>query len=165
MLHDGDLFRAEATCGGSTAFNAFVREPRQAGPETGLGRLQRGEDVVQIADMLDTAAYRSDDPRRRTLVDVGGGRSYIAVALRKDGTLLGAITAFRQEVRPFTERTNRIAAELCRASGHRDGECTAAHRDARGAGAADRDSRSPPDHQFLARCPYPGLCCDIGKGT
>src|SRR4029077_7055430 len=51
MIHDGELFWAEATIGGSPAFNEFVRERRRAGPETGLGRLQRGEEVLQIADM------------------------------------------------------------------------------------------------------------------
>ena len=39
------------------------------------------------------------------------------------------------------------------------------HRDARGAGAADRDRRGLAGHQFLARRPRAGVRCDVGKGA
>jgi two-component system NtrC family sensor kinase len=40
----------------------------------------------------------------RTLVELGGGRTVVGVPLRKETSLLGAITIFRQEVKPFTEQ-------------------------------------------------------------
>ena len=40
----------------------------------------------------------------RTFVALTGARTDLVVPLRKDGTLLGIITAVRREVRPFTER-------------------------------------------------------------
>jgi adenylate cyclase len=36
-------------------------------------------------------------------VDLGGARSALVVALRKDGALLGALTVYRKEVRPFLD--------------------------------------------------------------
>ena len=45
-------------------------------------------------------------------------------------------------------QADRAAAELRRAGGHRDGECAAHDRDARGVGAADRDRRGIAGHQF-----------------
>src|SRR5207237_1407012 len=41
---------------------------------------------------------------RRVLVDATGARVGITIALRKDNALLGAITVYRREDRPFTDK-------------------------------------------------------------
>jgi len=63
----------------------------------------RGERVIHISDVRERDAYR-DLPEYRHLMDLGGVRTLLIVALRKDRALLGAITAYRQEVRPFTDK-------------------------------------------------------------
>src|SRR5204863_6935065 len=67
-------------------------------------RLVRGERVVHLADIKDEAAYRSGDPYRVAMVEIGGARTAVAVALRRDDNVLGTITIYRQEVRPFTDK-------------------------------------------------------------
>src|SRR5439155_545893 len=73
-------------------------------PESALGRIERGEDLVLLDDIADTDLYRGGDARLRAVVDLGGAHSYVTVALRKDRKLLGIITAYRREVRPFSDK-------------------------------------------------------------
>ena len=64
-----------------------------------------GEPLVHIADLAATQALRDRRSRSRALlVDLGGARTGLIVPLRKDDALLGVITVYRQEVRPFTDK-------------------------------------------------------------
>jgi len=102
---DGEQVHAAALRGAPPDFAEFLtRAPHPVGPDNAHGRLLRGESVVHIADVADDEAYRAGDPVRRNLVDLGGGRTLLAVALRKDDIFLGDIVIYRTEVRPFTER-------------------------------------------------------------
>jgi signal transduction histidine kinase len=67
-------------------------------------RLLAGEDLVHNLDQKDEDAYRTGTPLRRAVVDLGGTRTALVVALRKDAVLRGTMTLYRKEVRPFTDR-------------------------------------------------------------
>ena len=63
----------------------------------------RGEPLIHIDDMAAIDGIW-DDPMGRAAIELGGIRTLLLVPLRKDDVFLGYITAYRQEVRPFTER-------------------------------------------------------------
>ena len=103
-LYDGEYLRATAMCGVPPALVEFMSQPQQPTPGNASYRLIEGEDVVQIDDVADSDAYRSGNPLRRALVNLGGARTALWVALRNDEKLLGDFVLYRQEVRPFSDK-------------------------------------------------------------
>ena len=59
---------------------------------------------VQVRDLKEDRSYLDGDPLAVASVDAAGIRSLIAVPMIKDGATVGAITVYRQEVRPFTDK-------------------------------------------------------------
>jgi two-component system, NtrC family, sensor kinase len=102
--YDGEFFHAVVLRGVPAAFAKFMHSPIRPDPRNALGRLLAGESLVHIPDLRTDAAFASGDPLRLATVNLGGARTYLGVPLRDDGVLIGAIGAYRQEVRPFTDR-------------------------------------------------------------
>jgi PAS domain S-box-containing protein len=102
--YDGEYLHAAALRDVPPAFADYSREPFRPHPRMSLGRVLRGEHIIEDRDLAETELYQSGNPLRRAFVELGGARSAVTVALRKDDALLGIFTIFRQEVRPFSER-------------------------------------------------------------
>ena len=102
---DGERWHHAAWRGWSAELLEAIRwgEPFVSSPGSVADRLVRGEDIISSADLVRDEAVRNV-PFVQTMVRVGGARSYIAIALRKDAKLLGAIAIYRQELRPFTDK-------------------------------------------------------------
>jgi len=98
-IWDGERLRALATRGLPASFKELVRGGYQPGPNDLHWQLLDGARFVHIADQ---AAL--DEPMHQKAVELGGFRTFLGVALRKENTLLGRIVAARQEVRPFAEK-------------------------------------------------------------
>src|SRR5262245_38394313 len=103
--YDGTRFHTVAIQGVPAPFAEFRRQnPPVYGPGTGVARLVAGERFVHYIDAADTDVYRQGDPNQRAVVDLGGARTMLVVALLKDEALRGFITLYRQEVKPFTDK-------------------------------------------------------------
>jgi GAF domain-containing protein/HAMP domain-containing protein/anti-sigma regulatory factor (Ser/Thr protein kinase) len=106
QTHDGRGWHTDATRGVPPAYAEFRKNnpPAYSHPGTGPARVLAGERVVHIIDLKDEDAYRSGEPNRRALVDIGGARTSLMVALVRDDTPLGFIQIYRHEVRPFSDK-------------------------------------------------------------
>jgi GAF domain-containing protein len=119
-----------------------------AAPGSLAERFVRGETVISISDLVDDPNFQQS-VGVQSLVRRGNARTFLGVALRKDDRLLGTLVIYRQEVRPFTEKQIALLQKFRRAGGHRNGECAALDRDARGFGTPDRDRRNPAGHFLI----------------
>jgi len=101
LTYGNELFHVSAEVHSEN--ETVERNPFPAIPGGLLDAIVRGEHVVFAEDILESDAYRTS-PKFRELVDSGGYRSVLTVALRKEGALVGALSVFRKEVGPFTDK-------------------------------------------------------------
>ncbi len=103
--YDGVQIRTVAARGVPPAFAEFRKNnPPDYGPGTGPARILAGERVVHIVDLKSGDPYRAGDPNRRAVVDLGGARTVLLVPLQKNESVLGYITIYRKEVRPYSDK-------------------------------------------------------------
>ena len=93
---DGEWLHVAAVRG-DPEFVEWLRQhnPVRPAPGSAADRIVRGALFDHMADRREESAYR-DNQTFRGLVDTGGIRASLAVALRKDETLLGMINVYRQ---------------------------------------------------------------------
>ena len=113
-IYDGEVFRFVAAHGEEQFALNLRREPLLPSEGATWLRILGGEDVVHIPDARESDLYRSGHLRMREFVDDGGARSALWVALRKDRTLLGIITIYRQEVAAVLRQADRAACRTSR---------------------------------------------------
>src|SRR5204863_443113 len=102
-IFDGELLHLVAVHGSEPE---VVERLRQLGPTRAFGLYEgfaRGESVVHFTDVRETAIF-CDDPVVRERLEIRGIRSWLAVALHKEGVLQGVINVHRHAVRPFTDK-------------------------------------------------------------
>src|SRR6266536_929920 len=103
--YDGDVFHADGLYNVAPAFADYLsREPPRPDPRNSLGRVLQTKQPVHIPDVTAEPAYAERERLRATAVKVAGFRTLLTVPMLKEGNLLGAITIYRKEVRPFTDK-------------------------------------------------------------
>src|SRR5262249_30622740 len=108
FTYDGERFCA-AAARGEPRYTDRVRRRGPFSPDPGvpLDRVRQGEDVVEVVDLLEDEAIRRS-PSFRELVEIGGYRSLLNIALRKDKALLRVLRIFRKETRPFSDTQSAV---------------------------------------------------------
>ena len=105
-LYEDGAFPVVATHNAPPAYAELRRrQPRvHPAPYHPLGRVAATKQVLHIADIRTEEPYRKRDPAYLVFSDLAGGRTLLIVPMLKENDLLGTISIFRQEVRPFTDK-------------------------------------------------------------
>ena len=102
---DGTL-RLITTRNTPPGFADFLRRtPLHATANNPVGRMQKTKSLVHTADLAAQQPYiERSDPAIVAAVDLGGCRTQVSVPLLKKNDFIGAITLWRDEVRPFDDK-------------------------------------------------------------
>ena len=103
-LKEEDRFRNAAFYGALPA--AYIEQWRSAtvGRTAPLGRVAQSRKPLQIADLRDDQTYLDGHPLTITAVHVAGIYTLAVVPMLKEDEFVGAISIYRKEVRPFTDK-------------------------------------------------------------
>ncbi len=82
------------------------------GPTVPSARAMRSRKPVQLADLMADQSYIDGDALAVASVQVAGIRTIMSVPMVKDDVAVGAMTIYRREVRPFTDKQIALVANF-----------------------------------------------------
>jgi GAF domain-containing protein len=107
QLYESGAFRIGAIHNAPPAFaEAMARREllMRPTPQHPFTRMVATKEVVQIADLTDSPAYKERDYGVVMLVELASAHTFLAVPMLKENEVVGVIAIYRQEVLTFTDK-------------------------------------------------------------
>src|SRR5262249_46893911 len=111
-LREGGGFRAMSMHNAPQAYAEARANVVHPPPDTSIGQAARTKQAAQVADAKQTKGYLEGNPFTVSAVDAGGYRTVLSVPMLKEGELIGAISIYRREVRPFGEKQIELVSNF-----------------------------------------------------
>ncbi len=103
-LYDGEKFKTAALYNPPPGFAERLGDSWSPHPKSGLARIVATKQFVHIEDLRTQQSYLEGDAAVVALSDIAGARTLLLVPMLKDDKLVGNISIYRQEVRPFSDK-------------------------------------------------------------
>ena len=103
-LFENNAFRSVALHNPPPQFRMRLGQILHPHPDSGLAHVARTKQIAHIEDIRTQKPYLEGNQAIVELADLGGARTQLSVPLLKEDVLLGSMSIYRQEVRPFTDK-------------------------------------------------------------
>jgi GAF domain-containing protein len=111
-LYEGGAFHTAALHNPPPQFEMRLRAVIHPHPDSGLAYVARTKSAAHIDDIRARKPYLEGNQAVVELADLAGARTLLIVPMLKDGELIGTISIYRREVRPFSEKQIELVSNF-----------------------------------------------------